>query len=54
MSLIIEKPCDYMMPCGWCELREMMCPNIQPWTITPTWQYTTTTYTAGETDGGEE
>lgn len=38
MSRILNA-CRYMLPCGWCELREMMCP-IYPHA---TWQDTTTT-----------
>lgn len=61
MSVFIEKPCDYRMPCGWCELREMMCPTVCPPYPYATWQGATTnpmapttTYAAGKMDGGEE
>lgn len=27
--------CDYMMPCGWCELREMICPAAAPLIMPP-------------------
>ena len=61
MNMTYTNTCKYQLPCGWCELRKMMCPNNQQWTITPTWQSTTTnpmdvttTYTKGVIDGGEE
>ena len=28
--MIIYKNCKYMLPCGWCELRERMCPANEP------------------------
>lgn len=57
MNMIYTNTCKYQLPCGWCELRKMMCPNNlsynPPYTITPTWQNTTdcTVARTEESDG---
>lgn len=59
MNMIYTNSCKYQLPCGWCELRKMMCPNNLPclnnpsYPITLTWQNTTdsTVTRAEESDG---
>lgn len=31
--MIIYKNCKHILPCGWCELRKMMCTANEPFVI---------------------
>ena len=37
MNMTYTTTCKYQLPCGWCELRKMLCTQNGGITITPYW-----------------